>query len=109
MQAKKDYPIVLGDSITAEEKRKLLLRYSFLPQSLDYRKDAVMTVETKTNSVELQFYDSFDESGTKSFSGSYKDASTDEYILVFQKDHFVLERVGGVVNGLTVDSNAKEF
>ena len=26
MQAKKDYPIVLGDSITAEEKRRLLLR-----------------------------------------------------------------------------------
>ena len=69
MESNVKYPIVLGESITCEEKEKLLLRCmycyypccldSFVPQSLNRNKPAVLSFDEDSTSVRASFFDNF--------------------------------------------------
>ncbi|KAK8802694.1 hypothetical protein WA171_006369, partial [Blastocystis sp. BT1] len=96
------YPIVLGESITSEDKEKLLLRYSFVPQSLNRSKPAVLSFGEHGINVQATFFDDYKENGTKTLTGVKKVSTGNDYILVFKNNQFILERVGGFVNQLSV-------
>ncbi|KAK8805079.1 hypothetical protein WA588_000024 [Blastocystis sp. NMH] len=104
MQPNTKYRIVLGDSIREKDKEKLLLRYAFVPKSLNRERKAAVQFDNASDTVHLSYFDNFTENGIKNLSGVKRAASTNEFILVLKDDTLVLERVGGSVNHIKTDA-----
>ena len=104
MQPNTKIPIVLGNSISNEDKERLLLRYSFVPQGINREKEGIVTIDRESGSSSVELFDDFDKRGFQKFCGSYKPSTKNEYILEFHDGKLFIEKIGGYINQLNVDT-----
>jgi hypothetical protein len=102
----KDIPIVLGDSVSAEQRAETVLvslRYAFRPASVDDTSGHL--VKAPTGDVTLTFRRSVDDpqsqqSDSVTFKGTSARPSAMEYMLFFDGEKFILERAEEIVSNL---------
>ena len=103
VQDKHAYPIKLGKSITDATANPWVhrtLKFMGKPQGLDENAPWQLNVDENTKHSEIILKSAIKSQGDARFEGPGFEDKSDEYILIFQKDHFILERVSQQLNQL---------
>mmetsp|Transcript_8369 Transcript_8369/g.9333 ORF Transcript_8369/g.9333 Transcript_8369/m.9333 type:complete len:222 (+) Transcript_8369:70-735(+) len=95
----KNYPVVLGSSFTEDADTPYHnIQYSFVKSSVDYSVPGKLSL--KDQKINIEYYNAEGDL-TSVLEGKMGQAKTNECVLIFEGDRFVLERLGCSAVNLT--------